>query len=275
MSEISAQCLVCFSDKTVGISDYIYKCRSCGIAFNTKFSPKRYDDNYFLSEYRRQYGKTYIEDYDAIYTASKQRIKKILKFIKIKKNPAGMSLFDIGAAAGFFLKCARDSGLRNVAGIEISEYASKYCRHTFNISVIRSSFDDFSFNGKFDIITAWFFIEHCENPGTVIKKIYSALNRGGVFAFSGPSIQGPLFRFNRMVWIRTHPTDHRIDFSPRFAARVLKKCGFRKIHVRPAGFHPERIISSNSIFFRPFSLIYSIYSRLTAFSDTIEVYAVK
>ncbi len=275
MPASSTQCPICFSNKTARIIDHFYKCRSCGIAFNTEFSPKQYDDNYFLADYRKQYGKTYIEDYDAIYAASNDRIKRILKFIKIKKHPADMSLFDVGAAAGFFLKCARDSGLGEVTGIEISKYASDYCSSTFHIPLIRSSFDDFDFTRKFDIITAWFFIEHCEYPDQVIRRIFSALNQGGVFAFSGPSIRGPLFRYKRKVWSRTHPTDHRVDFSPRFAARMLKQYGFRNVHVRPAGIHPERLVSSKSSLFKPFSFAYRIFSYLTTFSDTLEVYAVK
>lgn len=275
MSIISAQCPVCFSDKTISISDHIRLCDSCSIAFNTEFSPKQYTDSYFLSEYRKQYGKTYIEDYNAIYATSKNRLTKILKFIQIKKKTASLTLLDVGSAAGFFLKCSQDFGLRNVTGIEISDYASAYCSKTFNIPIIHTSFDHLVFKNRYDIITAWFFIEHCENPHRAIKKIYEALNYGGIFALSGPSIYGPMYKFHRNAWISTHPTDHRIDFSPRFFTTILKKWGFRKIHITPAGIHPERMISSKSVFFKPFSLAYRIYSHATAFSDTIEAYAVK
>ena len=271
----SAQCPVCFSDRTIPIGDHIHTCNSCGIAFNSKFRPKRYNESYFLDEYRHQYGKSYIEDYDAIYSVSKKRIATILQFIQLKKKPSGLSLLDIGSAAGFFLKCARDRGIERVHGIEISEYAAGYCADTFHIPVSRSSFEDLIIENRYDIITAWFFLEHCADPAPVIDKIYSVLNNGGIFAFSGPSLFGPMFKFKRNAWIETHPPDHRIDFSPRFVKAIFKKKGFRKIHVKPAGIHPERIISSGSVFFKPFSPVYRIFSRLTAFSDTIEVYAGK
>lgn len=269
------QCPVCSSDNGASIATDLYHCTTCRISFNAGYRPREYDDNYFLDEYRNQYGKTYLEDHDAIYAVSKKRLSRILKHIKIKKSPSAYSLLDVGSATGFFLQCARDSGIRNVSGIELSEYASRYCREHFHIPVIRSSFADVALAEKHDIITAWFFIEHCSDPVQVLKKIYSSLADGGVFAFSTPSIFGPLFVFDKASWIRTHPMDHRIDFSPGGARKILKKIGYKTIAVRPAGIHPERVVPPHSLLFKPFSILYRLFSALTSFSDTIEVYAVK
>src|SRR4030042_5587707 len=216
------QCPVCSSAHGTSISPDLYLCRPCGIAFNTGYRTKQYNDNYFLDEYRDQYGKTYIEDYDTIYAISKKRVTRILNYGKIKKVPSAISLLDIGSAAGFFLQCAQDSGIENVSGIEISEYATRYCREQLHIPVIQASFTDIALNEKHDIITAWFFIEHCNDPVPVLQKIYGALPDGGIFAFSVPSIFGPLFFFNKLSWINTHPIDHRVDFSPGGVRKILK-----------------------------------------------------
>jgi 2-polyprenyl-3-methyl-5-hydroxy-6-metoxy-1,4-benzoquinol methylase len=269
------QCPVCSTSNVTGISAALYLCKPCGIAFNAGYNQKQYNDIYFLNEYRNQYGKTYIEDFDNIYSLSGQRLTRIMKYIKIKNDISAFSLLDIGSATGFFLQCARDSGIRNVAGIEISEYASQYCRKKFQIPVIRSSFTEITLSEKYDIITAWFFIEHCNDPVPVLRKIYDALAEGGIFAFSVPSIFGPLFIRDKKSWIDTHPTDHRVDFSPGGIKKILKKLGFRKIIIRPAGMHPERIISTHSLLFKLFSLLYKFFATLTSFSDTMEVYAVK
>jgi 2-polyprenyl-3-methyl-5-hydroxy-6-metoxy-1,4-benzoquinol methylase len=269
------QCPACSSANGTSISPDLYLCTSCQIAYNTGYRQKIYDDNYFLDEYRAQYGKTYIEDHDAIYAASRKRLARLLSYIRIKKSLSAFSLLDIGSAAGFFLQCARDSGIQNVSGIEISEYASRYCREHFQIPVIRSSFADIALTEKHDIITAWFFIEHCNDPVPVLQKIYGALAEGGIFAFSAPSIFGPLFIFDRSSWINAHPTDHRVDFSPAGARKILKKIGYRKIIIRAAGMHPERVVSPDSLFYKPFTLLYKLFAGLTSFSDTIEVYAVK
>jgi SAM-dependent methyltransferase len=275
MAVIFAQCPVCLSHRTTALGGHLYGCGSCGIAFNAKFEPKRYDENYFLDEYRIQYGRSYIEDYEAIRRVSEQRLDSILKLVQKKRERSTLALLDIGSAAGFFLKCARDAGIMSVSGIEASEYAAGYCSATFHIPVLRASFEDMSIGRGYDIITAWYFIEHCADPVRAVEKIYAALNDGGVFACSVPSIFGPMFAFRRNDWIESHPSDHRLDFSPRFVKSLAKKTGFKKIFVKPAGIHPERVISSGSVFYKPFSHAYRAFSRITAFSDTIEVYAVK
>jgi 2-polyprenyl-3-methyl-5-hydroxy-6-metoxy-1,4-benzoquinol methylase len=268
-------CPLCVSESGKEIYDNhisLFKCRSCGIIFNSKHRRLEYDDSYFTSQYKEQYGKTYLEDFDNIYSASIRRIIKILKFLK-KTNQ--ISLLDIGSAMGFFLKAAIDSGIKDVLGIEISEYAAKYCAEKLQLNIINSSFDDVNIPEKFDIVTAWYFLEHSSDPLSAINKIYNSLNQGGIFAFSAPSFFGPQYLFDRTSWFKMHPVDHRINFSPKSAGKFLKNTGFRKIYFFPGGIHPERIISQNAIFFGLFKTIYSRISRILSFSDTIEVIAVK
>jgi 2-polyprenyl-3-methyl-5-hydroxy-6-metoxy-1,4-benzoquinol methylase len=275
MTAYTELCPLCMSGKIKDISPHLHLCRSCRSAFNTNYAPARYNDDYFLGEYRRQYGKTYVEDYKTINSFSRNRLSWIFEHIGQGRDRSGLSLLDIGSAAGFFLQCAREAGIKDVTGIEISEYASRYCSEHFSIPVVQSSFNDITLSKKYDIITAWFFIEHCEDTVRVLNKISDMLADGGLFAFSGPSTFGPLFALNRQAWIETHPADHRVDFSPRSAKTILSKFGFRKIYTRPAGIHPERVIPTRSFAYRPFSHLYKIFSRVTSFSDTIEVIALK
>lgn len=234
-----------------------------------------YDDKYFLGDYRSQYGKTYEEDKDNLYALASRRLDEILKIWKHNTGKTCKSLMDLGSALGFFLKTAYDSGIKNLLGVEISGYAAGYCKNNFNIPVINSSFNDAEIPKKSDIITAWYFLEHCEDPLEAVSRIYNLLEPDGIFAFSTPSFFGPLFVFNRAEWARLHPSDHRIDFSPKTVRRFLKKAGFRRIIIKISGVHPERILSRDSFFYMPFSLIYSEISRIFKFSDTIEVFAIK
>jgi len=274
MAEKAPSCPVCDNPlwKTGG---NLFLCNSCEIAFNASYRKISYSDSYFIDDYRNQYGKTYFEDFNNIYSLSKKRLDKIISLMPSVKAPGKLKLMDIGSAAGFFLKCALDSGIKNLTGVEISDFASDYCKREFGINVLNGSFDDQVTGMNFDIVTAWLFIEHCEDPMAVLLKIYDALNDGGVFAFSTVSIHGPLFRRHHDEWIQTHPVDHRIDFSPRGARIALKKAGFKKVYVYPSGFHPERVVDKKSTFFDSFSRLYRIYSRLAVYSDTIEVFAVK
>lgn len=275
MTDGIQHCPICSSAKPVGISQHLFLCIKCGITFNTAYTIKSYSDDYFLDEYRKHYGKTYIEDYSNIYSLSARRLTTIFRYLPEKTNKEDLSLLDVGSAMGFFLACTRDKGIPNVSGIEISEYASKYCTEHFNIPVIQSPFAEVTLTSLFSIITAWYFIEHNADPVSVMERIYASLTPGGIFAFSVPSIFGPLFLLKRDTWVETHPADHYIDFSPGGIKKILTRIGFRKLYIIPGGIHPERIIDSHSFLFRPFSLIYALFSRFTSFSDTMEVYAVK
>lgn len=266
-------CPFCKAPSSIQISIDLYKCNKCSLVFNVNCKSLSYDRDYFISEYQEQYGKTYLEDFDNIYKLSSYRLDKILKLLKVKNK--NKSILDIGSATGFFLKAAKDKGIKKLKGIEISSFASKYCIENFGIDVIQSSFENSEISEKFDIITSWFFIEHLSDPLKSIERIYDTLNDGGIFALAVPSYFGPMFVFDRDEWIRTHPKDHRIDLSPKGAEKILKLTGFKKVKVIKCGYHPERVISRNNILFKPFEFFYRRYTLLTGFSDTIEIYAVK
>jgi SAM-dependent methyltransferase len=273
MKPLSLNCPVCgkTSDKQISID--LHKCGNCSLIFNVNCISLSYDRDYFISEYQGQYGKTYIEDFDNIYRMSVNRIDNIFKLLKSESRER--SVLDIGSAAGFFLKAAKDKGITKLKGIEISAFASDYCRKTFSIDVIESPFESAMINEKFDIVTSWFFIEHLMEPLQAMERIYKMLNEGGIFALAVPSYYGPVFYLNREEWIKSHPKDHRIDLSPAGAKRILKEIGFKKVRVVKCGYHPERVMSRKNILFKPFELLYRVYTSITGFSDTIEIYAVK
>lgn len=272
---ISATCPFCESDKKVKqVAGSFFLCSNCSLVFNETHTPLVYNDSYFLDDYKKQYGKTYVDDFKNIYSISSSRLKKIISVSGLK-NLKQLSLLDIGSAAGFFLKCARDNGFGAVEGVEISDYASSYCKKEFGINVYNKSFLEINFIQKYDVITAWYFIEHVYDFKGILIKIYDMLEDGGIFAFSIPSYYGPLFRFNPDRWISTHPVDHRIDLSPEGAIKILKEIGYEKVVVRGSGFHPERVLNKNNVLFRPFSFFYRIFTMITGFSDTIEIFSVK
>ena len=269
-------CPICYCDKSRHIyskTEHIQKCLNCGIVFNKAYRSSEYEKSYFLDAYKKQYGKTYLEDFDNIYRLSLKRIERIKRYYK--NDISNARLLDLGSAMGFFLKAAKDSSFNIVQGIEISKFAADHCINEYNISVVNSSFEDLDIEDTYDIITAWYFIEHCPEPAKTVKKIYNALKPKGIFAFSVPSIFGPQYILNKHKWIKNHPNDHRVDFSPTSVKHLLNDLGFKKIFIKPGAIHPERILSTNNLFYRPFSLIYSGFSFLTSFSDTLEIYALK
>ena len=268
-------CPVCETKNYRSLNQHLHFCNSCDIVFNSGYETELYGEEYFTTEYEKQYGKTYLQDYKNIYNMSLPRIDKIISLFKKDKPRHTIKFLDIGSALGFFLKCALDQGFKDLHGLEISKYGSSYCHENFNISVANLPFDEFVSDYSFDIVSAWYFLEHNKNPKTTLKKIYGMIDEGGILALSMPSIKGPQFNNDKEKWIQSHPKDHRVDFSPQGIEQLLLKVGFKKVYVRPASYHPERIISKNSLLFKPFSILYKLFARLVNYSDTIEVYGIK
>ncbi|HPS56593.1 MAG TPA: class I SAM-dependent methyltransferase [Spirochaetota bacterium] len=265
-------CPFCGRQNRAVISAPLYRCAGCGIIFNADHKSLSYDRDYFIAGYREQYGKTYIEDYENIYRMAQARLDRILRNLK---QAHGLSLLDLGCAAGFFLKAAKDRGIADLLGIEVSEFAADYCRRTFGIDVINTGFNEAGVQRKFYVISSWFFLEHMEDPRAAVNRIFSMLEDGGVFVCGIPSYFGPSFSFDREGWVKTHPADHRFDLSPSSAKKLLKKAGFRRVKVYRSGYHPERVVKKDSWLYPLFEPLYNVFSSLTAYSDTIEIYAVK
>ncbi len=272
------ECPLCSSPESKPVSgdrQDLRTCRSCGAVFNAAHRLPSYDERYFVDDYQSQYGRTYAEDEPAIRALASRRLAVIFRMMRDGLPRSSLRLLDIGSAMGFFLKEARDQGIGRVEGVEISSYAADYCRTALRIPVQESSFENAAFQQQYDIITGWYFIEHCLDPGPVLKKIFSLLVPGGVLAMATPSVFGPLYRFDRRGWCAGHPGDHRVDFSPRTMRSFLARYGFRHIRIMASGIHPERIFNPRKPWFRPLSGVYAFLSSHTAFSDTMEVFARK
>ncbi len=266
---IDRQCPICKSHTFKKISDTILLCKTCSIMYNACHAPALYSDDYFGKEYKAQYGKTYEDDFESIYVASLIRLEKIKNLLG--DSLSNKSLLDIGCALGFFCKAAKDYGFGVVEGLEISQYAADYCKQRFIIPVHVAGFEQFEASRKYDVLTAWFVLEHFADPYAMICKIYGMLQDNGIFACTLPSYFGPLFYCHREQWISSHPQDHRIDVAPWSIKRLLKRIGFSYIRCFPSGYHPERC----GAIAQKYKNLYVKLTTLLCFSDTILVIARK
>lgn len=272
-------CPACFSEMRLNHLNSVFaECSKCGVVQNTAFSSIGYEDTYFTKEYASQYGRSYEEDFEKIYSFAKNRILPINTLLN-KRGRKARAVCDVGCALGFFLKACEDVLVAETDaryfGVEISEYASRYCEGRFGYTVYNGDFLSYKPDRYFDVITAWYCVEHFEDPFHVLEKMSGMMHAGGVIGLSFPSPFGPEKIFHAKRWFDSHPEDHSYDFSPRSLRIILKRCGFSDIVIRPASFHPERIISKRSFLFPFFSLLFRLFSRITAFSDTIEAFAIK
>ncbi len=255
----------------------LYRCENCHTLFRRFFLDigiDFYGADYFENDYKKQYGKTYKEDYDNLSQLAKNRINNI----KIKKTSG--HILDLGAAMGFFLKNAKDDGF-TVEGVEISEYASNYCKEDLKLDVKNVSVMDFEFEkDKYDIITAWYVLEHIKELDELVLRIHNSLKKNGIFAFAMPNCYGTTGQFRKEHYPTIVPKDHAFEFSPDSMDLYLKKYGFSRFHLENKGVYFERFLSSSKwlkIFANNFigKAWYKYLNKKHNLGDTFEAYYIK
>jgi 2-polyprenyl-3-methyl-5-hydroxy-6-metoxy-1,4-benzoquinol methylase len=169
------------------------KCRDCGlITLDPKPTEEElqllYSEDYFDhgAHGLDHYQKTYEEMKDAV--PMKERVQNIESTI-LQEKPDATSLFEIGAAMGYYLDAARSLGLR-VSGLEISASANKRAKEKFSIDLYSGDFEKIDLSteyGKWDVVYGGDVFEHFSNPGIVVEKIFHLLKPGGIAYIVVPS----------------------------------------------------------------------------------------
>ncbi|HZK19661.1 MAG TPA: methyltransferase domain-containing protein [Treponemataceae bacterium] len=260
----------------------IRRCGSCGllyISFNAK-AAVNYTENYFFEEYKNQYGKTYLEDFNYIKTLGIRRIvlidslywKKHKRHARHSESPV---ILDIGCAYGPFLSAAADTGWIPY-GTDISKDAVDYVNNELGYPAVQSFFPVFNpaekfGRSRFDAVSMWYVIEHFENLDTVLSKVACLIKPNGVFAFSTPSGSGVSATYNREEFFSNNPSDHYSIFEPKKIQSIMKRYGFKVQKILYTGHHAERFPNYTKDKEKKIML----KSKMMNLGDTFEVYCIK
>ncbi|MDR2792978.1 MAG: methyltransferase domain-containing protein [Treponema sp.] len=302
----AAGCPLCGTGGAAALArfrDRTYRtCPACGITYMSRSAPPpiEYAKDYFFDFYKKQYGKTYLEDFPNLVQTGRARLSHIVSIMgrssngfeeRLQKNapkPAPY-LLDIGCAYGPFLAAANAEGFAPI-GLEAAEDAVSYVNNELGIPCFQGYFptacDTEPFlDGRFDVISLWYVIEHFENAGPVLSAINRLLKKGGILAFSTPSFEGISARRTpkaRRIFLEKSPQDHYTVWSPSKVRAVLKPFGFTLKKLVVTGHHPERFPVAGKLVMGKKGvrrgLVYHLLlaiSRLFGLGDTFEAYAVK
>lgn len=277
------QCTVCGRDGNRIVArfpDRTYRaCGGCGVMYLESFATgsMKYGARYFGREYKAQYGRTYLQDFEAIKSTSRERLRIIQAVADGRLHGA---IVDVGCAFGPFLSAVRDEGLPCL-GIDVSEEAVQYVRKRLGVPAIRSSFEELQkrhLPRSISAITLWYVIEHFLDVGLVLRRASQMLPMGGVLAFSTPNGRGISARKNLRQFLENSPPDHFTVFRPSGLDTILASHGFQLRHIRITGHHPERFpgcLGDAALGRRGGSRTLGLASRILKLGDTFEAYAVK
>ena len=257
------------------------RCNCCGMVYMsfTTEEDKEYKKAYFFEDYKKQYGKTYQEDFESIKNQCVRRLEAIKA---LQDEAVSRNYLDIGCAYGPSLAAATELGF-SPFGTDISEDAVRFVKNKLHYPASCSAFPNLDPEkefgiSKFDSISMWYVIEHFKDLDIVLLKISEIIRAGGIFAFSTPSGEGISAKSDPDHFYTISPTDHYSIWEPSRAQKILKKYGFEVVKIVSTGHHPERFPSVKKDNVQPGSLRWKMidkYSRLMELGDTVEIYCRK
>jgi 2-polyprenyl-3-methyl-5-hydroxy-6-metoxy-1,4-benzoquinol methylase/spore coat polysaccharide biosynthesis predicted glycosyltransferase SpsG len=254
------------------------RCGRCGLIYQIRASSGTiaYETDYFFDSYRKQYGKTYLEDFPNLTEAGRKRIALIRRLLK---GGTGR-LLDIGCAYGPFLSVAQEEGFEPL-GIDPATDAVRHVREKLGLEALAGFFPDLFLRSppegeSFAAVTLWYVIEHFADLRPALKEINRLLAVEGALAFSTPSFSGISGRRSMRAFLKNSPQDHFTVWSPALCGRLLARHGFRVKKIRVTGHHPERFPLGSRL--RRGGFLWKLLllaSRLFKLGDTFECYAIK
>jgi SAM-dependent methyltransferase len=187
------------------------------------------------------YNETYFSHYQSeIDSRIVRAMKRATYSRQIRRLPPAASfggqrrLLDCGAATGFFVELAAESGWDAFA-IEISEFGSQACMELLGRDkVFRGEVQDATFaanpGGQFEVITMFDFIEHVRDPREVLKWARRSLNPGGILLLTTPSVSSISWHLMGHQWFH-YVREHLWFFNPQSIRTLLLESGFSTVKV--------------------------------------------
>ncbi len=259
------------------------RCSNCGIqymAWTADSENTSYNNSYFFDSYKKQYGKTYLDDFTTIKAQCIRRTSVIDFIYRGSHKAITPTVLDIGCAFGPFLDAANDAGWQ-VFGTDVSPDAIQYVQNTLHYPASCAAFPAFDAAAEFgikqfDAVTMWFVIEHFQNLDAVLRAVSKMLKMGGVFAFSTPSASGVSARFNTQKFYEQSPADHYTLWEPAHASSILRRYGLKVVKIISTGHHPERFPNNAEKKAGSLkSILYNGASHMMNLGDTFELYCKK
>ena len=210
----------------------LQRCMDCGFAQPAALPAL---PNYFDRMYDQRWSDDWVE---AEHIASyKDRIfADILSSLR-SRLPAGLTLLDIGAHAGRFLRLACRRGW-NAEGLELNPKTAAYASHASGAVVYQGNIHTFTPTRCYDAVTLTDVLEHIPQPLTVLTRVRSLVCPGGCIAIKVPN--GEAQRLKEHLRARLRPSYratladnlvHVNHFSSASLRRALAAAGFRDVAV--------------------------------------------
>lgn len=151
----------------------------------------------------------------------------------IPRLPDRDGALDIGTGDGAFLEQLIDLGFQNAVGVEPSEApysaAKPEIRDSIRLGLFRA--EDFP-AAAFSLVTCFQTMEHVPEPLALVRAARSLLKPGGAFVIvvhNRKAVSARILGFRSPIF----DLEHLQLFCPETARDLLKRAGYRDVHVAP------------------------------------------
>jgi SAM-dependent methyltransferase len=203
-------------------------------------------------------------------------------------------ILDIGCGAGAFLNRVKSDKGCKVYGIDISEAAVKAAKDSFGLDIFKGTITEAPFeDASFDVITAWWYLEHVPDPCATATRISKLLKPNGHCIIGVPNFDSFNAKRFKDKWYHLDCPRHLCIWTPSAMKRLLEQHGLSVTKIMydktPWGLrgslqyslfgdninpkHRNRI--RQSLFLWILLLPWTILISLLKKSDIIVVYAIK
>jgi SAM-dependent methyltransferase len=202
------------------------RCKSCGLVYMDpqiapecigRFYPKEYGPHQEKVE-RRPRSRRALMARLAEYSFVASLLQGITSETRI---------LDVGCGSGEFLHQLKTVAPCKVYGLDNAENAKQTAQRTYGIDVFGGNLLEVPFpDGYFDVVTAWWYLEHVPNPSQILQKMNRLLKDGGHCILRVPNIGSFNGRVFRDKWYHLDCPRHLFLYSPQTLTRLLAKSGF-------------------------------------------------
>ena len=138
-------------------------------------------------------------------------------------------ILDVGAAAGAFVKVAKDKGW-NADGVEPCGYLVRWAIEKLGLhSMFTGTLDDIKSGEIYDIVTLWDVVEHLNDPDNAMYLIKNLVKDKGYVVLNIPDISTIIPRIMGSRW-PFYASCHLYYYTPKTLDYLMNKHGFERVH---------------------------------------------
>ena len=204
-------------------------CGSCGYMGYMDRPAKAWMNDFYSREWDKSFPKTMAEiKKGGLLPAAGRKASRYLAASLIEKIKPDKErpVCEIGSGYGEVLKYFRDSGFKNIIGIESSKRRADLVRLALGFDILHGGFEDEGIQAELvkqkpiGLIFSHHVLEHTYDPAEVLRRVSSLQNEGDYLILALPNSDGEHINYVLLYLVHLH------SFTKESLEMLLNKSGY-------------------------------------------------